>query len=53
MSWHTVVAPALLRLGLVCLGALLAALVEAGWLGPRAAAVLEEILSGLSSFSPV
>lgn len=46
MSWHTVVAPALRRLGLVSVGAVLGALVESGWLGPRLAEVLEAILSG-------
>lgn len=48
MSWHTVVAPALRRLGLVSVGAALGALVESGWLGPRLAAVLEQILSALN-----
>ena len=47
MSWHTVVAPVLRRLGLVSVGALLAMLVEAGWLGPRLAEVLEVMFSGL------
>lgn len=47
MSWHTVVVPVLRRLGLVSVGALLAMLVESGWLGPRFAELLGAILSGL------
>lgn len=48
MSWHTAVVPVLRRLGLVSLGAVLAALVESGWLGPRLAELLDRILSGLN-----
>lgn len=48
MSWHTVVAPVLRRLGLVSVGALLATLVESGWLGPRLADAVQAILSGLN-----
>ena len=48
MSWHTAVAPALRRLGLVSVGAVLATLVESGWLGPRLAELLEGILSALN-----
>lgn len=48
MSWHTVVKPVLRRLGLVSAGALLAVLVESGWLGPRVAELVEPILSGLN-----